>query len=113
MAFPIDKKEVRKLSLKLIELQVALPRTHEMGKIQEQLEQRSQQMQENIALNGEKSTELKRKQVSKNEENQMAKFENNQSSSSFSQQTKRDSKEKEKDDKQHHPYKGNFIDFVG
>jgi hypothetical protein len=104
---------VRELSLKLIELQVALHRTHDVSKIQEQLEQRSQQMQENVAISTQKEADAKRKNVNKNEENQEAKFEENQSSSNSSHQ-KRNGKEREKKEKQiHHPYKGNFIDFVG
>lgn len=103
------------MSLKLIELQIALPRIHESSKIQEQLEQRSQQMQDSVAQKSLKDDELKRTQITKNEENHEMKFEKDQTSSfnHSNHQNKKRSKEKKEEEKIHHPYKGNFIDFSG
>lgn len=102
------------MSLKLVELQVALPRTYDAGKIQEQLEHRSSDMQDYAMMSNLKNDDTKRKTVGKNEENKDVKFTKEQSSSHHhNQQNKKEKKEELETSKIQHPLKGNFIDIFG
>ncbi|WLR52364.1 hypothetical protein LC040_05515 [Bacillus tianshenii] len=104
------------MSLKAIEMQVALPRTQEVGKLQEQLQQRGQHTQDHLAAGVLKEQEKKRQQVGKNEQSEKNKLngekeESNQHNGNTSK--KRKAHLKQEDDKQQHPYKGNLIDIEG
>ncbi|WP_167831725.1 hypothetical protein [Mesobacillus selenatarsenatis] len=103
------------MSLKAIEMQIALPRTHDAGKIQEQLQQRGQHLQEHAAQSVTKEDDLKRKTVIKNKQKQEARLNQEGSSSGNQQQNgRRDSKNKgDQPDQPHHPYKGKVIDYSG
>jgi hypothetical protein len=87
-----------KMSLKLVELQVALPRMHEAGKIQEQLQQHPELMQAQLVATMQKREERMRRQVTgkRTSENVHLK------------------KEKQESPQRHeHPYKGKNIDLMG
>lgn len=103
------------MSLKAIEMQVALPRTHDAGKIQEQLQQRGQHLQEHAAQSVTKEDELKRKTVIKNNQKQEARLnKENGDSNQKQEQGKQDKQDKnDKPVQQHHPYKGKVIDYSG
>lgn len=97
--------------MKLIELQVALPRTQDIGKIQEQANQRSQLQQDVLAVATTREQELKRKQVNKNDKLDQLSLTNKHTTDQFPQSTKNeDTKEALKEQ---HPYKGNIVDYVG
>ncbi|WP_174735033.1 hypothetical protein [Mesobacillus harenae] len=101
------------MSLKLIELQVALPRTLDAGKLQEQLQQRGQHLSEHAVQNGQNEEELKRKTVVKQEKSSKGTLSDDaagQGNQAFQQQKR---KENEKPQKQTHPYKGKSIDYSG
>lgn len=95
------------MSLKLIELQIALPRTQDFGKIQEQLQQRGQHMQEQIVAGAKKQDERRRKQVNKKDKNDPSSLHLNQSNQQQGKQVKRS------DQKEQHPYIGKTIDISG
>ncbi|WP_394137079.1 hypothetical protein [Cytobacillus oceanisediminis] len=103
------------MSLKSIELQVALPRTIEAGKIQEQLQQRGQAMGEIAAEKTRKDEVKNRHTVIKQEQKQnvsLAKEEKN----NHKGRDEPDQKEKRKKDssrEQSHPFKGKVIDYSG
>jgi hypothetical protein len=103
------------MSLKAIEMQIALPRTHDAGKIQEQLQQRGQHLQEHAAQSVTKEDDLKRKTVVKNNQKQEARLNQEGSSSGKQQQNgRKDPKDKnDQPDQPHHPYKGKVIDYSG
>ncbi len=104
------------MSLKLIELQVALPRTQDAGKLQEQMQQRGQNMQDHISASLLKQDEKKRKQVVKNEKKEKSSLELNQRSSINGHgpnSRDKDNSENSKEAQEEHPYKGKFIDFNG
>ncbi|GMB08433.1 hypothetical protein EDD69_105200 [Thermolongibacillus altinsuensis] len=86
------------MSLKLIELQVALPKTHDVGKLQEQLQYQGQIAQQQLALDIQKKDERMRQQVTKAERSEKANWQ-------------KDRNRKKTEEK--HPYKGTFIDFIG
>lgn len=102
------------MSLKLIELQVALPRTQDIGKVQEQVNQRSQLQQDLLVNAAQLEEEKKRKQVTKNDELGKTLTGNKKSFGQTSQNKENKNVEKlQEEPKEQHPYKGNIVDFVG
>lgn len=102
------------MSLKAIEMQVALPRTIDAGKIHEQLEGRGQNIsdQGNEAL--QKEVETKRTSVIQNEESAKTKLNRDGEKKSYDQQDHSGKKKKKEEiKKDHHPYKGTIIDYSG
>lgn len=103
------------MSLKSIEMQVALPRTHEAGKLSEQLQQRGHMVNEQAAEQLKKELELKRKGITKQEQKDPAKLHEEP----FDKEQTHDESERKKKNKQKqasrqsHPYKGKSIDFNG
>ncbi|RSD28286.1 hypothetical protein EJA10_05915 [Mesobacillus subterraneus] len=103
------------MSLKAIEMQIALPRTQDAGKIQEQIQQRGQHLQDHAAQSVTKEDELKRKTVIKNSQKQEARL-NKEGNPSGKQQEKGRQNHANKEEKPaspHHPYKGKVIDYSG
>jgi hypothetical protein len=103
---------VNQLSLKLVELQVAIPRTQDAGKIHEQLMMRGQHMQDHISAETEKKEKRNRTIVNENNKSENAQIHKDSSSNTFSKQPPQKTQNPE-EEKEQHPYKGNFIDFVG
>ncbi len=104
---------MNKLSLKLVELQVALPRTQDVGKIHEQLITRGQHMQEHIFSEAEKIEKRNRTIVNESNETENAHLHKDQTSKLYPEQRTHKVQNPEQENKEHHPYKGNFIDFLG
>ena len=103
------------MSLKGVELQVAIPKTFDAGKMADQQHQNviQQQLNANEAL----KREIERKQTVVNDTEGMdAISEEEERESNYKEQSdnpnkkKKNKKEKEK---AQHPFKGNFIDFSG
>ncbi|MEK5184407.1 RNA polymerase subunit sigma [Solibacillus sp. FSL W7-1324] len=103
------------MSLKGLELQIAIPKTFEAGKMADQRQQNTilQQMHANEALN----RELERKQLSVNETehlNTVNDDEQETASQSGEEQMQDNKKNKEQlDQKVQHPFKGNLFDYSG
>ena len=102
------------MSLKAVELQVAIPKTFDAGKVAEQHQQNTinQQLNANEAL--KKELERKRKIVNDTENTDAIsdEEEGNRNTEHQSMLNKRKKKEQEQQNAQH-PFKGNFIDFSG
>ena len=102
------------MSLKAVELQVAIPKTFDAGKVAEQHQQNTinQQLHANEAL----KKELEHKQTTVNEtENTDAisdEEEREKNAENPAMHTKKKKQEQEPP-KAQHPFKGNFIDFSG
>ncbi|WP_237562815.1 hypothetical protein [Bacillus dakarensis] len=96
--------------MKSIEMQVALPRTQDAGKLQEQLQQRGQLHHDMAAQTGKKEDEKKAKTVSKQEQKDRAQFHKEGRNDDHQQENKKRNKEKTKVS---HPYKGTRMDFSG
>ncbi|RFU71313.1 hypothetical protein D0469_02030 [Peribacillus saganii] len=102
------------MSLKSIEMQVALPRTYDASKLQEQLQQRGQLMHDNAAREMHKEDKKKRTTVMKQKAKERPGFPNeDQSNGSYSGDQSRKQKKNIKEKNHNHPYKGNNIDFSG
>lgn len=105
------------MSLKAIEMQVALPRTMDAGKMQEQLQQRGQTLNDVAAERTLKEEEQKRTTVIKQEQKSNVKLSQEERGNKKNSDEHK-SKEKEKsrneiEKKEKHPYKGSRIDFSG
>lgn len=101
------------MSLKGVELQIAIPKTFDAGKIAEQQNQNviNQQLNANEAL----KKELERKQTVVNESENMdaiSEEEERGSQNSDNPHSKKNKQSKEKKPAKH-PFKGNFVDFSG
>jgi len=104
------------MSLKLVELQVALPRTQDLGKMQEHIQQKGQHLQEHLAAAQQKQDIEQRKQVNKYneaEKNKLQKDDQNPSNGSSYTKQSRKQKKQSQQVQGHHPYKGNLIDIEG
>ncbi|MFD2443548.1 hypothetical protein ACFSO7_06050 [Bacillus sp. CGMCC 1.16607] len=102
------------MSLKAIEMQIALPRTQDAGKIHEQLQQRGQISQDRLAEKNQKEQEKKRVTVNKNESKDKVVVKKDTDKKQQNNQQEKGGKMKEADtEKIIHPYKGTKIDFSG
>lgn len=102
------------MSLKAVELQIAIPKTFEAGKIAEQHQQNviHQQMHANEAL--KKEWERKQLAVNTTEHADAISEEDEQNGSSENHSSTGEKKKDEQEQqKAHHPFKGNFIDCSG
>ncbi|WP_078547083.1 hypothetical protein [Litchfieldia alkalitelluris] len=97
------------MSLKLIELQVAIPRTQDFGKITEQLNQRGQILQNQLATEQKKLDQVKRKQVSAKSKSDSTVLQ--QGNASLPSAVLQESIIKQQS--QFHPTKGKMIDIIG
>ncbi|MBD8035403.1 RNA polymerase subunit sigma [Solibacillus sp. A46] len=101
------------MSLKGLELQIAIPKTFDAGKMADQHQQNTilQQMHANEAL----KREIERKQLSVNESDKMDALKDDDEHSENNQsQTQHDKKNKDQlEQKAQHPFKGNLFDFSG
>ena len=108
------------MSLKTVEMQVALPRTLDASKLSEQLQQRSQLANDLAAAQNQKESELKRTSVVKEERKAEAKLHrenhehpNHQSSRQRSMVDLEEEKHEKQEKKEKHPYKGLKFDISG
>ncbi|MBT2688584.1 hypothetical protein J7I93_10345 [Bacillus sp. ISL-47] len=103
------------MTLKSIELQVAIPRTIEAGKLQEQLQQRGQTMGGIAAEKTRRDEEKHRSTVIKQEQKQNVNL-SKEDKNNRKGRDEPDQKEKQKKDsskEQSHPFKGQLIDYSG
>ena len=100
------------MSLKGVELQIAIPKTFDAGKMLDQAQQQNQvnQMNANEAL--KKEIERQQKIVNTSEEMDGINDEEGKQQQYEAEQRKRE-QQKEAKKNTHHPFKGNFVDFSG
>ena len=101
------------MSLKGVELQIAIPKTFDAGKVQEQHQQNVIQQQYNANEALKKEIEKKQFTVLDTEKTDQITDEENGSNHNDDGNGKNKKHSKEKEPKAQHPYKGNFIDFSG
>ncbi|MEK3886950.1 hypothetical protein [Bacillus sp. FSL K6-3431] len=103
------------MSFKLVELQVALPRSYDAGKITEQLQQRGQVAFDQVSKEMEDKVKHNRHSVNKMEQKEKSRLKedtSNEASESLGDPHHQNSKN-EVSIKEDHPYKGNSIDYSG
>lgn len=99
------------MSLRAIEMQIAIPRTQEAGKLQEQLQYRTTQEQALLQINQDKNTI--RKQTS-SESIEKSRMNTRHDGGAFNKPSSSDRQHKEAKDNDNeniHPYKGKQIDI--
>ena len=103
------------MSLKSIELQVAIPKAQEASKLQEQMNRQGQQFQEKVSEEQLREEQLKRKQINKQEdvEKRGVTDEKNENSHANKIKAKKHKhKEQVQLEKTQHPYIGKRIDLT-
>lgn len=103
------------MSLKALEMQVALPRTYDAGKLQEQQDQKHQQMYAFASIEAGKEEERKRTTVIKGEGKGKVTSHKNKDKHLVEPKMSEGEKEFVELERKHtiHPYKGLSIDFNG
>lgn len=99
------------MSLKLVELQVALPRTQDFAKMQ--LDYKGQHVQEQLASLQQKEDLKKRNRVNKFEETNKNRVIGDGHAKKFDRNVQPKKKRTRQQTKGNHPYKGNFLDIEG
>ncbi|PWU68847.1 hypothetical protein [Gracilibacillus dipsosauri] len=99
------------MSWKSVEMQVALPRTQDAGKIQEHLKQQGRLGQEQLAQSQVLEEIRKRQRVIKQQESEKLRLKNNQKEKGHHDNERSPFTEEEKEANQQHPYLGKRIDI--
>lgn len=100
------------MSLKGVELQIAIPKTFEAGKIAEQHQQNNLQQQLNAHEELKKQLIKRQSSVNESESTDTVTSDGEQQDSS-KESSEQKSKKESKKEKEHHPFKGNFVDYSG
>jgi hypothetical protein len=100
------------MSLKSIEMQVALPRTLDATKLHDQLQQRGQLVNDQANEETKKEVEKQRNFVVKNE-NLAHTTLHNQKQKHIKDKNEQPSEKKKQNNLEQHPYKGIFINYSG
>jgi hypothetical protein len=101
------------MSLKAIEMQIALPKTFEAGKVMDQTQTAGQLAQSQAAFEMEKESERKRKSVVENNAKREATLDNEGSSDKNQEELKRSGRKNNTTVTFNHPYKGKTVDYSG
>jgi len=99
------------MSLKAIELQIAIPKTVEAGKIAEQKQQQSQLNQDQANAHTERQALRNKETVLEAEKYAKTNADKKNGKEGQAEDDKQRTNEEEK--KTVHPYKGSFVDFNG
>jgi len=99
------------MSLKGVELQIAIPKTFDAGKVAEQLQQQNNISQANAQAATERQLEKNRETVLQSSES--AKLDEHDPRNQQGQQQQKRNKKKQQQKNSKHPFKGNFVDFSG
>ncbi|WP_419958215.1 RNA polymerase subunit sigma [Psychrobacillus psychrotolerans] len=100
------------MSLKLAELQIAIPKTFDAGKIADQIQQQGAISQSNAQAASEKQLEKNRETVIKSSETSETSSQDEEKERMEHERQNREKKEQELKETKH-PFKGNFVDFSG
>ena len=100
------------MSLKLAELQIAIPKTFDAGKIADQIQQQSAINQSNAQAASERQLEKNRETVTKSNEPAETGSQEDERERAVQERQNRAKREKEIKET-NHPFKGNFVDFSG
>ena len=101
------------MSLKGIELQIAIPKTFEAGKVSEQKQQQSQVSQDFANHLTAKDQMKNRETVVKSDQTARTDADAGDGQTDWQPSERESKEEKDKEEKMVHPYKGAFVDFTG
>lgn len=98
------------MSLKAIELQIAIPKTFEAGKVAEQKQQQSQVAQDGVNMQMEKQALKSQETVLESDPYAKLDGDDKQPDDESGQQQGKNEKEQQQ---AKHPFKGSFVDYSG
>lgn len=98
------------MSLKAIELQIAIPKTFEAGKIAEQKQQQGQMAQD--SANTQTQKQVLKNQETVLESDPYAKLDGDDKQPDEQSQEQKEKQQKEQQQTKH-PFKGSFVDYSG
>lgn len=101
------------MSWKSVEMQVALPRTQDAGKLQEQMSKQNDRFQESLAQSQLREQQLKRKRVNEFEKIKDKKLLDDEEKSKGSDDDNEKTNDEHTKQDTNHPFLGNKIDFSG
>lgn len=102
------------MSLKSIELQIAIPKTFDAGKLTEQKNQQSMLNHEQAAAQTDERVMKQRNTVIETAESEKTRNSNDSSSEGNSEDTNDENTSRNKQQKHvSHPYKGGLVDYTG
>ena len=101
------------MSWKAVEMQVALPRTQDAGKIQEQMQQRGQFMQNMISKEAKAENAVLEHAVNDLEKDRLLKDKEHKDRHKDDNQHSQEQQENKQQIKQYHPYLGHRVDING
>ena len=101
------------MSLRAVELQITIPRTHDAGKLQEQLQQRPVNDMAHLADEQKKQIEKQQQRANATDkaEKERIKDQQNKNQSDQQEQNGGASSQKKVKNKAQHPYKGHRVDI--
>ncbi|PLT31572.1 hypothetical protein [Peribacillus deserti] len=100
------------VSLKAIEMQIALPRTQETGKLHEQLQQRGQLQNDLASFEVQKEDRRKTNTVTRKNQKEKLHLTDDQISREVLAESEKENPQAVEPSAPH-PFKGNFVDFSG
>lgn len=98
------------MSLKGLELQIAIPKTFDAGKMADQMQQQSLVNQANAQAATERQIEKNRETVIKSN---LIEADTKENSQEQAEQEKKEKKKEQQNNSTRHPFKGNFVDYNG
>ncbi|WJY28713.1 MULTISPECIES: hypothetical protein [Sporosarcina] len=101
------------MSLKSIELQIAIPKTFDAGKVTEQKNQQSALNHQQAAAQTETQARKQRNTVMDSAQSEKMHNNNQQSGSGQTGDERPQTEQNQKESTLSHPYKGGFVDFSG
>lgn len=100
------------MSLKAVEMQIALPRTQDASKLQSEWNDRWHHIHAQTSIAVQKDGERKQKTVSQNEELYLTEWKNDDPAHVWLNK-KGKNHEDWNDEQMNHPFKGHFVDYFG
>lgn len=101
------------MSLKNVELQIAIPRTQDLGKQQHELQQRSQVAQDQITVANESELYHNQHRVISHHTTNKSNFKSDHQTRTREQKSDSNHNKQQPFNKVRHPYKGHTIDYSG
>lgn len=101
------------MGIKSVELQVAIPRSQDAGKMQEQAMRQGQQFQETLTQQQLREQMVNRTKVNEYDEVHKRNVSDDEENAQNEQEKKRKKQKEKKPEKIEHPYLGTKIDFSG
>src|SRR5690625_5192006 len=99
------------MGLKAVEMQVALPRTQDAGKMQDDAMRQNQHFQDKLTQQQLKQDRLRRKKINEFDNIRKRHVDDEEKETKRHLQEEEEKLKKQKNEQIHHPYLGRYIDY--